>query len=457
MTTSTQVKNKMVELTETLSFIPTRYGTKKRKVASCFISYCWSNSKTAVNIGTKYREGAIGKTDPRDLKKQLEDAGISCWMDIEQVGQTGLIQDITEGLKRAKVVIACVSDEYVTSKNCQMEFRFASMTLRIPILIAVVGTGVEWMRSEIGMLAINYPKVDLQYRIDENKEILKFVGEHITDKEAENTVEEPDRKIKVNELIELIERKFLHNILSLHNTHNVSELPHLPVLDLDEDSTEKKISGFRFVFLCECDEGWHLPKEAKSIKWDVSPDDQDTKDKILEWSPYLSRIYTLLRETDIPLVSLRLNLGYSFLQKIFKACSLSTDNFDDELTNAYVSMLKTIRNHKSKKIFLMANSYVKKCQIGNGNKVWLCENHQKFPKVKILEVTEEYDTGEGVDKFYDDMLDTIQNRKSEEARGKFIGAEVAVEAANHLEKQKVKESHTISDDGRTKSRACIIS
>ena len=37
--------------------------------------------------------------------------GMSCWVDIEQTGKEGLFKDIAEGLKNAKVVIACVSDE----------------------------------------------------------------------------------------------------------------------------------------------------------------------------------------------------------------------------------------------------------------------------------------------------------------------------------------------------------
>lgn len=39
--------------------------------------------------------------------------------------------------------------QYVKSKNCQLEFRFATITLKIPVVLAVVGTGFEWEKSEV--------------------------------------------------------------------------------------------------------------------------------------------------------------------------------------------------------------------------------------------------------------------------------------------------------------------
>ena len=81
----------------------------------CFISYCWSNSREAVNQGSRKVTGALGWGDPRDIKRTLEKQGVSCWMDIERVGQGGLFEDIAEGLRHAKVMLACVSDEVRTT------------------------------------------------------------------------------------------------------------------------------------------------------------------------------------------------------------------------------------------------------------------------------------------------------------------------------------------------------
>ena len=39
--------------------------------------------------------------------------------------------------------------QYAKSKNCQMEMRFASVSLKVPIIIAVVGTGYKWESTEV--------------------------------------------------------------------------------------------------------------------------------------------------------------------------------------------------------------------------------------------------------------------------------------------------------------------
>ena len=53
----------------------------------CFISYCWKNSKTAVDLGTTSTAAALGWGDPRQIKKFLSDNGVTCWLDVEQMGQ----------------------------------------------------------------------------------------------------------------------------------------------------------------------------------------------------------------------------------------------------------------------------------------------------------------------------------------------------------------------------------
>ena len=53
----------------------------------CFISYCWKNSKTAVDLGTTSTAAALGWGDPREVKKFLSDNGVTCWLDVEQMGQ----------------------------------------------------------------------------------------------------------------------------------------------------------------------------------------------------------------------------------------------------------------------------------------------------------------------------------------------------------------------------------
>ncbi|CAD5120946.1 DgyrCDS9496 [Dimorphilus gyrociliatus] len=459
------VKSKLVDLMCSLSSLSKSYRTKKRKTASCFISYCWSNSEEAVEKGTKRKEGAIGKVDPRRIKKLLEGEGISCWMDIEQVGQTGLIQDITEGLKSAKVVIACVSDEYVTSKNCQMEFRFAAMTLRLPIIIAVVGTGLNWMRSEIGMLSMDYQKVDLQYCEDNDNEILKFVKEHVKFEEdeekedniSETNIDESNNKIKLNELLELAERKFLKNFLFIHSHFNIRSLPHLPILDLEEGSENDTVLGYRFVFLCECDEGWHLPENFKSLKWNVSPDDEKTTEIIKTWSPYLARVYTLLKETDIPLVALNSNIGNSLVDKFNEMSSLSVD----QLSTSYISMIEYLNETEIQSYFRTEDAYLKKCQIGNGDISWLCSYHQKQPRVNVLETDMILATVGKTDKYYEDILENIDEncelkRTLEVESNTTVNDDDEADEENPLCTKKSKVANLITKQSRLRSQACLL-
>lgn len=63
--------------------------------------------------------------------------------------QGSLFEEIAEGLRHAKVIVVCVSDDYVKSRNCQLEFRFAAVTLQLPMVVAVVGTTNEWESSEV--------------------------------------------------------------------------------------------------------------------------------------------------------------------------------------------------------------------------------------------------------------------------------------------------------------------
>ena len=66
--------------------------------------------------------------------------------------QNGLFDDIAEGLLSAKVVVICVSDEYADSSTCRIEFRYAANTLKLPIIMAVVGKGNRWRASEVLLL-----------------------------------------------------------------------------------------------------------------------------------------------------------------------------------------------------------------------------------------------------------------------------------------------------------------
>ena len=131
-----------------------------------FISYSWSNSHDAVQKGTRPTKTSLGWLDPRRLTQFFLDNGISAWLDtneMQSAGSTSLFGEITKGMNLASVIICCFSDEYVKSKNCVLEFRFAHVSLKVPIIKAVVGTGNEWRKNELSFLSGNYQEINFQY------------------------------------------------------------------------------------------------------------------------------------------------------------------------------------------------------------------------------------------------------------------------------------------------------
>ena len=55
-------------------------------------------------------------------------------------------------MRDCEVFMALVSDEYVNNKHCCDTFRYARQTLRKPLLMVVLGEGLEWRKSKLGLL-----------------------------------------------------------------------------------------------------------------------------------------------------------------------------------------------------------------------------------------------------------------------------------------------------------------
>ena len=64
------------------------------KFPKVFVSYCWNNSLDAIKKGTRQVPGSVGYGDPRKIKEFLSENGVSCWMDVERVGQVSV--NVTE-------------------------------------------------------------------------------------------------------------------------------------------------------------------------------------------------------------------------------------------------------------------------------------------------------------------------------------------------------------------------
>ncbi|KAH9492683.1 hypothetical protein Btru_024553 [Bulinus truncatus] len=309
-----------------------------QKHPSVFISYSWSNSQHAHERGTICPPGSIGWGDPRQVKIELQKRNISCWLDYEQpsVGK-GLFKNITEGIRNAKVLVAFVSDEYVESDNCMMEIRFGVLTLNLPTIIVVVGTGNKWKESEIGLL-IQRSKASKVYMQRENPNAID--EQEKTRKEKKKDIERTDDKTAIQEESELVQRKFMRYIISFISTKDSVPTPRLIVIDFekpakilkkesqnDSDSlasysttrptlrpktasrTFKPINNisenepnlwenetFCWKILCEDEKGWHVCKTSLQVKMS-----EELKNTIQACSFYLARMFAILRQSSVSL------------------------------------------------------------------------------------------------------------------------------------------------------------
>ena len=123
-----------------------------------FLSYCWKNSLIASQMNQVSNVVGHKFSDPRLIKRELEKRlGHPVWIDTERMAGSGTQQSIFEqiaaSLANAKVIVACVSQEYADSQNCRMEFQFAALSLKKPIVALLVGDQeAEWRQTSIGMV-----------------------------------------------------------------------------------------------------------------------------------------------------------------------------------------------------------------------------------------------------------------------------------------------------------------
>ncbi|XP_041377257.1 uncharacterized protein LOC121389673 [Gigantopelta aegis] len=450
---------------------PSRYETKKgelveklklkaghlKKTANfpkCFISYCWANSKMAKDSGSHSAAGAVGWGDPRKIKEFLESKGISCWLDVERMGtKEGFFEDIAEGLRKAKVMVSCVSNEYADSKNCRMEFRFGVSTLRIPVILAVVGTGYKWERSEVGLMATgnDCPKVNLQYENEagllELFALVQDVLSKTTEDSATSETASEMRKIALQEVLELAQRKFLRHLENYSSMLDRDDFPNLLTLDLinetkvkdtveeeevkdeefeneiaklmedktmDQAEQEDKLqkaydkkkqkdaaviekkkphrqSKYCFKLLCEFEQGWHSVPESISLPDSIRDDEVFLKSV----APYLVRLFAILKHTNIQLSCLTTPEGEQMRNKLEEWCTKMMSEFQEE----YTLMLKTVMEADTERTL----GGLKRCHMANGKVLWLCEEHQSLSGSKTTER-------------YKDQLESIASKEEEEQK-----------------------------------------
>ncbi|XP_060565876.1 uncharacterized protein LOC132724909 isoform X2 [Ruditapes philippinarum] len=390
-----------------------------------FFSYTWVNSAQAVTLGTREVPGALGYGDPRELKSFIEEHGVRCWIDVERVGMNGLFDDIAEGLLSAKVVVVCVSDEYASSSTCQIEFRYAANTLRLPIIMAVVGTGDNWRATEVGLTSVYYPIVNFQEKTKNAKQkLLKLVTEKLSDKDDATTTKaqknisnEEHKNLSYQELFELGQRRLLRQLTMYAENQDLDVYPRVFVVDfvkdedfdgqnVDEDKEgeeEKKdidqekmmltrertlhkellskktsvlLPAYRLQkycvhTLCEHDEGWHSVSEPLELEADFGVTSLDL------YSPYISRLTTVTKyNKKLVLNCLTDEVGEAYIDWLEKSPEATMSDYQ----NVYHSFREMV--HRLDTDSKMGN--LSRCHLSNGKTIWLCDKHRDSMKVTCL-------------------------------------------------------------------------
>ncbi|XP_061180809.1 uncharacterized protein LOC133189455 [Saccostrea echinata] len=413
-------KAKIVDLRDMVEKTLIAMEKDKQRPADVFISYCWQNSKKAVEKGTKIKDkSSIGAVDPRDIKDFLTDKKVSCWIDVEKIGTYGLYLDIAMGLQSCKLLVCCVSDEYSDSENCMMELKYAVLNLKLPVIVVPVGTGSRW-KSKVGIFVVKAeeeaPEISMQ--LEDNKEkLLTKVKEILAtkcktedeakekqqqEKERQKNLEKKaqDLKFSYQEEYELLQRKFLRHVTMITTKLNFEVLPRLLVFDfvkagspgkntekgtprrprtgkerrkaviLDDEDEDWQAEEFCIKVMCEHEEGWHVSEKSLNLSARSS---EEVYHVLREAAPYLSRLYAVLKQSSVNLNCLRGKTGDSYCSYIDKK-GLAESNFG----RAYEAIHHFVADHAGKRDLMQK---LHRCHLPSGKILWLCDNHSKGNRI----------------------------------------------------------------------------
>ncbi|XP_031567310.1 uncharacterized protein LOC116302217 [Actinia tenebrosa] len=132
----------MVAKTRLCSLDPTPSIAEKLSIKNLNLSRECSDLTTGAPVFISYQWDIQDKV--KKLRDKLEKCGISCWMDIGQMGGgDSLYSEIDKGMRTAKVIISCVTRKYTTSENCQREATLADC-LKKPIIPVIFDNELQW-------------------------------------------------------------------------------------------------------------------------------------------------------------------------------------------------------------------------------------------------------------------------------------------------------------------------
>ncbi|XP_076104784.1 uncharacterized protein LOC143073258 isoform X2 [Mytilus galloprovincialis] len=164
-----------------------------KKSPDIFISYQWGKQKQIMAF-----------------YQRLTGMGLSCWMDIYQMGGgDSLYEKIDSGVRGCKVVLTCITQKYSLSANCRREVSLADALKKpiIPLLLEKMDWPPSGPMSMVftQLLFINFYRdedVQMTWTGPKLDELMEKIGEHmpmITQSEDKNgdkqiTKEEDDNK-----------------------------------------------------------------------------------------------------------------------------------------------------------------------------------------------------------------------------------------------------------------------
>ena len=133
------------------------------------------------NVPQTYHGLLDNLCDPMDIASNLQAKGLK--VVIRKVTSDAQLKNTVSLMKKAKVFVACISDQYVANDQCRMEFQFAKKSLNKPVIPLVVGDGsFEWTVSVVGMLIAGELYIhfkDKNIENAKNEELLRSLMAHL--------------------------------------------------------------------------------------------------------------------------------------------------------------------------------------------------------------------------------------------------------------------------------------
>ncbi|OWF40846.1 hypothetical protein KP79_PYT09248 [Mizuhopecten yessoensis] len=135
-------------------------NTKPIKGGQSAASTCGDkdNESTSPDVFLSYQWGK--QKQIKQLYKRLSELGLTCWMDIYQMGGgDSLFDKIDRGVRGCKVILTCVTTKYTVSANCRREVSLAD-TLKKPV-VSLMLEKMKWPPSgPMSSVITQFPLID---------------------------------------------------------------------------------------------------------------------------------------------------------------------------------------------------------------------------------------------------------------------------------------------------------